>query len=868
MELSLHNVRCFSEAVFHFPESGSLLIRGASGSGKSTILAALHFVSGGVAQANLQRRGPLGPLCPSWVELKLDLAGGPATVRRGISPAAVSVATYDGRYLEGPAAEGFLSRTLAGQFGDLCFVEQGLAGSFVTATPASKRDAVERIAFCDVPVGKLRTATRDAEAAAKATAIAANAHFDALAAMEASGIAPKNPDDGGKVVPWPGLAELEAMDTPQFEGARIAHTLADGNATALARAEYADAKARLLRRRRAVEANAETRVVYAVASSDHASSSKRHQEATAHATEAAGALSDCLSTHMLWEAAGLASGAVGRYASTDAAPLTIAASSVAALLRRHEMVQTTYSAASQAERALADRLGDMASFPHTEGNASTGVGDAAHLQLAVAALVGEMSGLSARLARARARAQLEEMLAGLPCAAAAKEQMQGLRAERELIASTILEALMPCPACGVLLELTAPAVLSVASPSSAHARPHGCSEPGRLGAIDVLLERLAEERSERAYVEEQLRLLLEADGASGAEVESVQRLEHLVAASEASLTSARQTATLHSERCRVLAAHAARREVLVRQHAAASLAVTEARKEAARLPEIWKAATASMSVAAVATVLEAAVARAEAAAIVVALEASRVGGDLDRLRSLDLAIGQCTAERLAERLRIAELAEAAAAGKAIACEAAEALRREAFGYAERRRAFTQWQSGLADAKARSEAAANDLCGATRFAKCLLECEHDVIADVVEALNDHLEGFVDAMFQEHPMRATLHTRRALKSAKRDSSGQQPERQEVNLQILRDGVAFEARMLSGGELARLAACIAAAMNMLSSARVLFFDEVTASLDAEATRELVECIKAQFPSRLVAFVAHQVVAGQFDASLDVVS
>ena len=177
------------------------------------------------------------------------------------------------------------------------------------------------------------------------------------------------------------------MDTPQFEGARIAHTLADGNATALARAEYADAKARLLRRRRAVEANAETRVVYAVASSDHASSSKRHQEATAHATEAAGALSDCLSTHMLWEAAGLASGAVGRYASTDAAPLTIAASSVAALLRRHEMVQTTYSAASQAERALADRLGDMASFPHIEGNASTGVGDAAHLQLAVAARV-------------------------------------------------------------------------------------------------------------------------------------------------------------------------------------------------------------------------------------------------------------------------------------------------------------------------------------------------------------------------------------------------------------------------------------------------------------------------------------------------
>jgi hypothetical protein len=183
------------------------------------------------------------------------------------------------------------------------------------------------------------------------------------------------------------------------------------------------------------------------------------------------------------------------------------------------------------------------------------------------------------------------------------------------------------------------------------------------------------------------------------------------------------------------------------------------------------------------------------------------------------------------------------------------LRAEAEG-AQRKQAFVNWLATVRKGKAELADAIDGEWGAQCLRQVISGCELQCFHDIMETVNFHLAASAGILFEDNLVEITLGCQRELKSKPNQT------REEVCVSITREGLDFKASSLSGGELARVNACLTFALSAVrTTGNLVVLDEVTASLDPDSTARLVAAAKNAFPDRLLLFVCHQVTTGLFD-------
>ena len=81
----------------------------------------------------------------------------------------------------------------------------------------------------------------------------------------------------------------------------------------------------------------------------------------------------------------------------------------------------------------------------------------------------------------------------------------------------------------------------------------------------------------------------------------------------------------------------------------------------------------------------------------------------------------------------------------------------------------------------------------------------------------------------------------------------------------GMECDLQMLSGGEMSRIVLAYTLALAEMFNSPLLLLDECTSSLDQETTNHVFDAIKEHFNGKLTIIVAHQVVTGIFDRTIN---
>lgn len=139
---------------------------------------------------------------------------------------------------------------------------------------------------------------------------------------------------------------------------------------------------------------------------------------------------------------------------------------------------------------------------------------------------------------------------------------------------------------------------------------------------------------------------------------------------------------------------------------------------------------------------------------------------------------------------------------------------------------------------------------------VLETQSISISNLIDNINTHAQIFLDKFFTDNPISVKIV---AFKEGK---SGDKPC---INLEIEYRGIDHDLSMLSGGEMSRVTLAFTLALSEIHNAPLIMLDESTASLDQECVGDVIEGIHDTFREKLVLLIAHQVVKGVFDTTID---
>ena len=143
MKLHLRNFRCYEDRVFDFGDSGVILLSGASGAGKSTIMIAIQFVLFGIG-TKLPTHGKKS--CS--VELTLP----DIKIIRSKGPVRLVVNDV----YEDDAGEAIIREKFGNMFSSVSYIPQDLRDSFIVMSPANKLEFLEKFAFGDVDIREIK----------------------------------------------------------------------------------------------------------------------------------------------------------------------------------------------------------------------------------------------------------------------------------------------------------------------------------------------------------------------------------------------------------------------------------------------------------------------------------------------------------------------------------------------------------------------------------------------------------------------------------------------------------------------------------------------------------------------------------------
>jgi DNA repair exonuclease SbcCD ATPase subunit len=146
MKLKIKNYRCYEFKEIDFGESGTVLLAGPSGKGKTTILSALMFC--------LYGKEPKTTGCVVELEFK-DIH-----IKRMKKPSVRLLVTKDEITYENEAGQGIIDSYFGKTFNTIGYVPQTLLSTFVLMNSNDKLDFLEKFAFNNTDLGLIKTKVR------------------------------------------------------------------------------------------------------------------------------------------------------------------------------------------------------------------------------------------------------------------------------------------------------------------------------------------------------------------------------------------------------------------------------------------------------------------------------------------------------------------------------------------------------------------------------------------------------------------------------------------------------------------------------------------------------------------------------------
>lgn len=143
---------------------------------------------------------------------------------------------------------------------------------------------------------------------------------------------------------------------------------------------------------------------------------------------------------------------------------------------------------------------------------------------------------------------------------------------------------------------------------------------------------------------------------------------------------------------------------------------------------------------------------------------------------------------------------------------------------------------------------------------ILEAESIALLNIITCINTHAQTYLDAFFPENPISVKLVPFKESKKGK--NIVQKPQ---INLMIEYKSMEATLDMLSQGENSRVVLAFFLALSEIFDSPFILMDECTSNLDQELNNIVMDSIKENFEGKLAVVIAHQVVNGIFDNTIN---
>ena len=170
--------------------------------------------------------------------------------------------------------------------------------------------------------------------------------------------------------------------------------------------------------------------------------------------------------------------------------------------------------------------------------------------------------------------------------------------------------------------------------------------------------------------------------------------------------------------------------------------------------------------------------------------------------------------------------------------------------------YESWEKKLDNLKEKEKEDMKTLASANTLKDKIMEAESIAMLNIIDSINTHAQLYLECFFPENPISVRLQP---FKQTKKNVKPQ------INVEVEYKGMECDLNMLSGGELSRVILAYTLALAEMFNTPLLLLDECTASLDQELTGTVFEGIKDHFNGKLALIIAHQVVTGTFDTTVN---
>jgi DNA repair protein SbcC/Rad50 len=170
--------------------------------------------------------------------------------------------------------------------------------------------------------------------------------------------------------------------------------------------------------------------------------------------------------------------------------------------------------------------------------------------------------------------------------------------------------------------------------------------------------------------------------------------------------------------------------------------------------------------------------------------------------------------------------------------------------------FNDWNDKIKSRECDEACAKSEYAASLLLKDKILEAESIAMMNLVSSINLHAKVYLDDFFEEDPIVVTLQ------AFKRTKTGVKPQ---ISMDIEYKGMECDLQMLSGGEMSRIVLAYTLALAEMFNSPLLLLDECTSSLDQDTTDHVFDSIQENFNGKLTVIVAHQVVTGIFDTTIN---
>lgn len=177
-------------------------------------------------------------------------------------------------------------------------------------------------------------------------------------------------------------------------------------------------------------------------------------------------------------------------------------------------------------------------------------------------------------------------------------------------------------------------------------------------------------------------------------------------------------------------------------------------------------------------------------------------------------------------------------------------------YQEELDTYNNWEVKVEDLEKKEKKARSEYAAATELKDKIIEAESIAMLNIIDSINTHARVYLDTFFAENPISVQLQPFKETKKSTKPS---------INIAIEYKGMEADMNMLSGGELSRVILAYTLALAEMFNTPLLLLDECTASLDQDLTNTVFDCIRENFNGKMTLIIAHQIVRGTFDKVIE---